>query len=109
MTSPGSVMKGGSQPRKVSLIRRLGRWRRRAGEEEPSQVCPILVPPNQLANVFTAGAITALLDLLVDECPQSLGQRDVHGAHGRKLDGMAKFGKHLAGLELSNVPSRRFS
>jgi len=102
-------MNAGSQPRKVSLIRRLGRRRRRTREEEPSQVCPILVPANQLAHVFTAGAIAALLDLFVDESLHGFGQRDIHGAHGDKLDSLAKFGKSLLGPLLRRVQSRRFS
>jgi len=109
MTRLGSVMNAGSQPRKVSLIRRLGRRRRPTREEEPSQVCPILIPANQFPHVFTAGAIAALLDLFVDERLQGFGQRDIHGAHGDKLDSLAKFGKHVAEPVLTKVQLRRFS
>jgi hypothetical protein len=102
-------MNAGSQPRKISLIRRLGRRRRRTREEEPSQVCPILVPANQFAHVFTTGAIATLLDLLVDECLQGFGQRDIHGAHAGKLESLAKFGKPVAGPMRTKVQPRRFS
>jgi hypothetical protein len=109
MTRLGSVMNAGSQPRKVSLIRRLGRRRRPTREQQPSQVRPILIPANQFAHVFTAGAITALLDLFVDERLQGFGQRDIHGAHGNKLDSLAKFGNRIASSGLTQVQSGRFS
>jgi hypothetical protein len=102
-------MDAGPQPREVRLIRRLGRCRRCTREQQPSQVRPILIPANQFAHVFTAGAVTALLDLFVDERLQGFGQRDIHGAHGGKLGSLAKFGKRVVGPVLANVQLRRFS
>lgn len=70
---------------------------------------PVVIPANQFADVFAAGAIAALLDLLVDECPQSLGQGDIHGTHAGKLGTLAKFGNSVAGPMMPNFQSRRFS
>lgn len=109
MTRLGSVMNAGPQPREVRLIGRLGRCRRCTREQQPSQVRPILIPANQFAHVFTAGAVTALLDLFVYERLQGFGQRDIHGAHDGKLDSLAKFGKHVAEPVLTKIQLRRFS
>jgi hypothetical protein len=109
MTGLGSVINTGSQPRKISLIRWLGSRRRRTRKQQPSQVCPFLVSANQFAHVFTAGAIAALLDLFVDESLHGFGQRDIHGAHGDKLDSLAKFGNRVARPVLNEVQLRRFS
>ena len=60
-------------------------------EQELSQLQAILLFAYELADVFATRAITALLDLLVDEFLERVRQGDVHGRHAGIIDPVAKF------------------
>lgn len=49
--------------------------------------------PDQLAHVLTARAIAALANLFIRKGLQGIGQGNVHRAHAKKLDALAKLGK----------------
>ena len=77
----------------VSVIGRGSGCCRRAFEQQPAKLEPILVLPDQFAQVLTAGGVASLANLFIHERLQALGQGNVHRAHGRRSDALAKFGK----------------
>ena len=54
---------------------------------------PILILADQLAHIFATGAKATAGNLLVNKRLQRIGEGDVHRAHARILDALAKFGK----------------
>ena len=58
---------------------------------------PILILANQFPHVLAAGAVAALRNLIVDKRFERIGQGDIHGAHGPRLDDLANFGKIVLG------------
>lgn len=66
----------------------------------------ILIPADQFAHIFAAGAVTALIDLLIHEGLERIRQGDVHRAHELRLDSLAKFGEKGSACERLEQKSR---
>jgi hypothetical protein len=81
----------------VGGIDRRGGCRGGAGQHQAAQLLAVLFAADQLAHVLAAGAVAALLHLLVDEGLQSARQGDVHRAHGASASSLANLGEHRAG------------
>ena len=62
-------------------------------EDEVAQRLAVLLFADQLAHVFTAGAVTPPGNLLVDEFLHRVGRRNVLRAQDGQVAGLANFGK----------------
>jgi hypothetical protein len=97
LASPRSAAFGGSglpgQALEIGVINGLCLCGCRSCKEKSSQLQTILIPSDQLTHVFTARAITALIDLIVDEILERVRQGDVHCRHVGRIMFLAKFGK----------------
>lgn len=51
-------------------------------EQRGSKLSAVEVTPDELADVLAGGPIAAFVDLSVDEGPELVGKRHVHGGHG---------------------------
>lgn len=82
-----------AQRREIGSIGRSRHRRFRTGQEDISQVQPIPVVADQFPHIFAAGAVAALIDLLVDKGLERIRQGDVYRAHGARLEYLEKFGQ----------------
>ncbi|MEJ0003667.1 MAG: hypothetical protein WDN30_09045 [Pararobbsia sp.] len=57
----------------------------------------LLIPADQFADIFAAGAVPAFDNLIVDKTLQRLGEGNVHRAHDTYASSLAKFGKSICG------------
>lgn len=75
-------MNPGTQGFEIVTLHSSARRRLSTGQQQATQMLPILILANQLTHIFTAGAVAALADLIIDKGLESVRQGDVHGAHG---------------------------
>ena len=80
-----------TQAIEVSVINWFGWCGCCAFQQELSQLQAISLFTYELADIFAAGAVAALLDLLVDEVLERVRQGDVHRGHAGIIKAVGKF------------------
>jgi hypothetical protein len=85
-----------AQAIKIGAIDGLCRRRRRAGQQKAAQLQAILLFAYELTHVFAARAVTARVDLLINEVIERVRQGDVRRGHDGIMASLENFGKQVA-------------